>query len=311
MDARALVREILDGAGMSDAVIRERFNPDSPRLIYKISAPRGDLILKGIPDSVDENIIDGNAASHEFLGARGLAPSLCPFPNGERYIRTRGYWFYLFDFIDGELLTESESDMEALGALARHLHSLSGFAKKTWFTGDKSEYYGKYGDRPFKREFDRILDALPDFTRLEQCFIHSDIGPHNAMRRRDGSVNDGLPVVFIDLDDSGIGCRWLDVGFPFIMQFAREDGGVFGYDFASALAFLRGYYGGAAVPRADYDRIWEGAEFMQISYMDVFGENAVDAMWRLLLYGMEQKETLWKMLAPRANQKGAGGAPDA
>ena len=75
---------------------------------------------------------------------------------------------------------------------------------------------------------------------LDQCFVHTDIGPHNTMLKSDGKV------MFIDLDDTGIGSRYLDLGWPFIMQ--------------------------------------------------SYGPDAVEALWQILLFGMEQKELLWEML---------------
>ncbi len=292
--ADAAARLILDGAGLEHAVLLERFNPASPRLIYKIRADGRALILKCIPDDVGEDVIEGNVSAHEFLGANALAPALVRFPRGERYVRANGFWAYLFEFIDGRQLTDSVEDMETLGALARRLHSLSGYSRRTWFNGDRTEYYGWFADRPFKREFDRILDTLPDFGALDQCFIHTDIGPHNAMMMSGGSgVGD---CRFIDLDDAGVGCRCIDLGFPFIMQVARMEGGAPVYNFDAAAALLRGYYGGASVTRGEYDRIWDGAVLTHISYMKVFGEGADNDMWRLLRFGMEQKEALWKRL---------------
>ena len=35
---------------------------------------------------------------------------------------------------------------------------------------------------------------------------------------------------------------------------------------------------------------------MHISYMQVYGPYAVDSLWKILKFGIEQKETLWGML---------------
>ena len=44
--------------------------------------------------------------------------------------------------------------------------------------------------------------------------------------------------------------------------------------------------------------IWmfSGAIQMHISYMQVYGPYAVDSLWKILKFGIEQKETLWGML---------------
>ena len=290
----ALVLSVMRGHGFESTDIIERYNPDSPRIIYKLAVDGRAFILKGIPDDVAEPIIAGNVSAHEFLGAHGIAPALIVFPGGERYIRDAGFWFYMFEFVNGRTLTDSEEDERDLGALARRLHSLRGYTLKTWFDGDRTPYYEKYGDRPFKAEYDRLLDGMPEFRGLEPCFTHSDIGPHNAMRRSDGGC------VLIDLDDSGIGCRYLDLGYPFIMQYVRhddEDGDKFQYNFDAAISFLRGYYGAVCPSREEYDLLWQGAVFMHISYMDCWGEGAVDRQWRILVYGLSRKEALWERIS--------------
>lgn len=285
-----IVRGALTAHGFDSVEIVERYNPGSPRIICKARADGDVLIVKCIPDSVDEKIIVGNTSAHRFLGKRGLAPTLIRFPDGGDYVREHGFWVYMFGFIDGEILSESPEDEYALGVLARRLHSTDGYTLPSWFDGDTAPYRGKYRDKPWAADYDRILDSLPDFRTLEQCFFHSDIGPHNAMRDRDGNV------YFIDLDDSGLGSRWLDAGYPFIAQYVTErdgDGGSYGYNFDAALAFLRGYYGGEPIPRDEYDLLWHGAVFMQISYLEVFGVDKVDDMWRILCFGQSQKEALW------------------
>ena len=69
-----------------------------------------------------------------------------------------------------------------------------------------------YSDRKWKFKLDLLIDTLLDFNSYDQCFIHTDIGPHNAIMRN-GSV------VFIDLDGAGIGSKYIDIGYPLIAQF--------------------------------------------------------------------------------------------
>ena len=65
---------------------------------------------------------------------------------------------------------------------------------------------------------------------------------------------------------------------------------------AGKLHELKGYYGEAAVSRKEFDLIFYGAEQMHISYMQTYGPYAVDSLWKILNYGMEQKEVLWNMI---------------
>lgn len=110
--------------------------------------------------------------------------------------------------------------------------------------------------------------------------------------RQDGEV------AFIDLDDAGIGSLYLDLGWPFVMQFVdfNHDTEEMTYRFDLALSFLKGYFGEDKISRKEYDLLFYGAIQMHISYMQVYGPYAVNSLWKILLFGIEQKEVLWEML---------------
>ena len=159
-------------------------------------------------------------------------------------------------------------------------------------TQSKMRYYTWFRNHEFVKEFDAILNSLPDFEKLDQCFVHTDIGPHNTMMKKNGDV------VFIDLDDSGYGSRYLDLGWPFIMQFVNLDDATdeMDYRFDLAKSFLKGYFGDDPILREEYDRIFDGAIQMHISYMQSYGPYAVDSLWKILLFGIARKEELWEFI---------------
>ena len=272
--------------------IGDQFHVDSRRLIYKVTTASGDYLLKGFPGSTPETVIQGNVQAHLFLGnEHGMAPILYPAKNGDYYVKDQGHWFYLMEFIDGRQMEETPEDEYKLAQATRKMHRLQGYRLKSPMTQSKARYYTWFRNHEFVKEFDEILDALPDFSELDQCFVHTDIGPHNAMLRTSGEV------VFIDLDDTGIGSRYLDLGWPFIMQFVdfNHETEEMTYRFDLAKSFLQGYYGGENIFREEYDLLFWGAEQMHISYMQTYGPYAVDSLWKILRFGMEQKEALWKM----------------
>ncbi len=272
--------------------IGDQFHVDSGRLIYKVTTASGDYLLKGFPGSTPETVIQGNVQAHLFLGnEHGMAPVLYPAKSGDYYVKDQGHWFYLMEFIDGRQMEETPEDEYKLAQATRKMHRLQGYRLKSPMTQSKARYYTWFRNHAFVKEFDEILDALPDFSELDQCFVHTDIGPHNAMLRTNGEV------VFIDLDDTGIGSRYLDLGWPFIMQFVdfNHETEEMTYRFDLAKSFLQGYYGGENISREEYDLLFWGAEQMHISYMQTYGPYAVDSLWKILRFGMEQKETLWKM----------------
>lgn len=285
--------EALKYWGFSNTSIVKQFHEESTRLTYHVLADGKQILVKGLPDEKTEDVIKGNALAQEYLGnQKGLAPKLVYTPEGAPYIRQDDYWFCVLEWIEGENLQETPEDEYELAVLARKLHSFSDYEHPSALEEDKKRFYEWFSDKSFKTEFDAILDNLPDFGKLDRCLIHTDLGPHNSVRNKQGQV------MLIDLDDAGIGSRYLDLGWPFIMQFVdfNHDTEEMKYRFDLAEAFLQGYYGGEKPDRAEYDLLWQGAIYMHISYMQCYGPYAVDSLWKILEFGMNQKEVLWELL---------------
>ncbi len=276
--------------------ICEQYNEDSERLIFRIHTDKCDYILKGLPYNISESTVKSNVQAHIFLGnENSLTPVIYPVKDGAYYIQVNGFWFYLIEYIDGRKMEETPEDEYRIAQVTRKLHSLKGYSLKSPMTQSKMRYYTWFRNLEFVKEFDAILDDLPDFEKLDQCFVHTDIGPHNTMMKKNGDV------VFIDLDDSGYGSRYLDLGWPFIMQFVdfNHETEEMNYRFDLAEGFLKGYFGDEPVKREEYDLIFAGAIQMHISYMQSYGPYAVDSLWKILLFGIEQKEELWKRISIR------------
>ncbi|MCM1500870.1 MAG: aminoglycoside phosphotransferase family protein [Clostridium sp.] len=284
---------------LSNAEMIKNFHTDSPRIVAEIGTGNGHYILKGIPDARDgesrgEQTICGNVSAHLFLGnQKGIAPRIYPVKDSEKkyYLKKDGYWFYLIEFIEGRPMQDTQEDELALGKLVRILHSLEGYSCPSALDENKQRFYRWFQEKPFKAAFDVLLDRLPDFSKYDRCLIHTDIGPHNAMIRTDGKA------MLVDLDDSGIGSRYLDLGWPFIMQFVEHTKDMrLSYRFDLARAFLKGYYGTTQITEKEYDLLWQGAVYMHISYMQSYGPDAVDSLWEILQFGLMQKPVLWEMI---------------
>lgn len=279
--------------GFQDVIVEAQFHEDSTRMIFSIIVNNKRMLLKGLPDEKPESVIRGNVLAHEYLESKlQIAPKIIHTADGNSYIHEDGYWFYLMEFIEGRSLEETIEDEYLLGKIARQLHSCTDYQYVSSLNEDKNRFYEWFIDKEFKNEFDSILDYLPDFSKYDQCFIHTDLGPHNAMMRSNGQV------ILMDMDDAGIGSRYLDIGWPFIMQFVdfNHETDAMRYRFDLALAFMQGYYETEAISRDEYDLIWQGAIFMHISYMQTYGPYAVDSLWNILNFGMRQKEELWDIL---------------
>ena len=293
MQDKVQIQAVLDRWDLKNPSIEKQLQEKSPRLIFKIKTDSGCFVLKGYPCKTPEDTIKSNVQAHLFLGKeKGLAPRVYPLKTGQYYTCDQGYWFYLMEFIEGRQMEETPEDEYRIGQAARELHKLQGYNRVSPDSQSKKRFYEWFRDKPFVKEYDAILDEIPDFEKLEQCFVHTDIGPHNTMLSQEGKV------VFIDLDDTGIGSRYLDIGWPFIMQFVdyNQDTEEMHYRFDLAKSFLKGYYGEKNITRKEYDLLFYGAEQMHISYMQSYGPYAVDSLWMILKYGMSQKETLWDMI---------------
>lgn len=299
------LHEILTYWGFSDTELIQYFHPDSPRIVAKIRNGNNYYILKGIPDTRDgelrgEQTIRGNVLAHQFLGNQnGIAPRIFPTKCDQQkyYLKKDGYWFYLIEFIQGRPMQETPEDELMLGKLARVLHSLEGYSSPSALNENKQRFYSWFSEKPFKAAFDMLLDNLPDFSRYDRCLIHTDLGPHNTIVRINGDA------VLIDLDDSGIGSRYLDLGWAFIMQFVEHTENMqLSYRYNLALAFLKGYYGTTHISEKEYDLLWQGAVYMHISYMQSYGPDAVDSLWKILQFGLAQKPVLWKMIKNKQNK---------
>ena len=303
MTDNTIIETVLKNWELDTPEISERFNEKSERLIFRIKTVARDYLLKGLPYSIPETTVKSNVQAHLFLGnENGMAPKLFPTKGGAFYVGNGGYWFYLMEFIDGRMMEETPEDEYKIGQAAKKLHALQGYSMKSPDPQSKERFYAWFRKHSFVKEFDAVLDAIPDFEKLEQCFVHTDIGPHNTMLREDGEV------IFIDLDDAGIGSRYLDFGWPFIMQFVdfNHDTGEMTYRFDLAQSFLRGYFGEGEISRKEYDLIFYGATQMHISYMQSYGPDAVEDLWRILLFGIEQKEALWEMIQENTCQSSGG-----
>jgi Ser/Thr protein kinase RdoA (MazF antagonist) len=273
--------------------ILNSYNVSGGRLVCKVSTEGGDFIIKGIPTETKEEIVISNTKAHQYLGnTKKLAPALIYLSDGRTYLKEESYYYYIMEFIQGRQLQENEEDELFLGRAAAQLHELTDYDSYCSFNceDNKKVFRQWFSERSFKAEYDAIIDGLPNFKESKQCFIHTDIGPHN------GILTNEKKVIFVDLDDSGIGPKYIDLGWPFIMQFVdyNRETQEMQYKFDLAKAFLKGYYGGKSISKQEIDMIWNGAIYMHIAYMQCYGPDAVDSLWSILKFGIKQKEILFQ-----------------
>ncbi|RKN85743.1 phosphotransferase enzyme family protein [Paenibacillus ginsengarvi] len=266
------------------------------RSIRVFAAAEGIFALKTFdPALPEERIVDYTGALVYLQDQRpGISPKLVSTAAAGTYIRHEHQYMYLMEYIQGRQLEETEEDEYKLGRAAASLHRLRGCPVRANLNvreriADMCKRFHAY---PFKSEYDRIIGSLPDFDALPQSFIHTDIGPHNAMMSAEGNV------VFIDLDDAGEGSTVIDAGYPLIAQFVRFDPhtGEIRFNAALARAFYAGYFSMQPVPGLHKELLFDGAVFMQLMYMPCYGESGIMPMWELLAYAIRNRDAMLKAI---------------
>lgn len=151
--------------------------------------------------------------------------------------------------------------------------------------------YQRVHEYPFKKEYDRVVGSLPNFDEYKKAFIHTDIGPHNAILNKEGKV------IFIDYDDAGRGSIYIDAGYPLITQFVRyQKTGELKFDYNNAKAFYDGYLSKQKLDIKEKELIFNGAVFMQLMYMPCFGEEGVKPMWDILSFALKNRDKIMSVL---------------
>ena len=230
------------------------------------------------------------------------APRIIKALSGDYIVYEADCPAYLVEYIEGEELIENEEDEYKLGSVTAKLHGLQGCPIISSIDTSRcvADMLTRFDEYPFKERYDAIVKNLPDFTRLRQSLIHTDISRTNAIRRSDGEI------CLIDFDDAGIGSTYIDLGYPLITQFVqyvgRKEGGPvpdinkLEFHFTAAKAFYDGYF--SVIPMTEDEKrfIFDGAVFMQLFYMPVFGSEAVPYLWKILTFALENKPLLLSAL---------------
>lgn len=289
---KSLTTILTEQWGMADVRFREHLAAKGQRQVVRFDSSEGQWALKILEPSTNEQRVIHDTLALDFVSQGELAPRVLRTVDNECYVHHEGRFMYLMEYVDGRDLREEPDDEYHLGQATARLHQLIGYDQPSSLNGCNvnrriREMEGRFHDQPFTTDHDELLKTLRDFTTVCQSFIHTDVGPHNARINRQGSV------VFIDLDDAGIGPTCIDVGYPLICQFVRHrSNGELGFDEVNAKAFYQGYLAQSPLDVSERESIFDGAVFMQLMYMDAYGEKGVDPMWGILTYALNNQEVL-------------------
>ena len=287
------INNILANWNLTALNLPQQYKTGGGRLVYNVDTTIGKIILKGQPLIVSENVVLNIIRIHEFLGNKHhLAPKIYYQPNGSALWTDDTHYYYVMEFICGRTANNTPKDWAILGNATAQLHSLIGYDVPCSFNTneDIQSFKNWYTEKPWKTEFDAIVNGLPNFNNHAQCLIHSDIGPANTLIRDDNSV------AFIDLDSAGIGSQFVDLGWPFITHFVHysKHNAEMAYKHELASSFLKSYYSRNKLTATDYELMWQGAAYSHIYNMQWSDETNI--MWEKLKFGLQQKNILLESL---------------
>lgn len=293
--------------GLTNITISRILQKTGERIVYLIEAQEGTFVLKVFNSELTKNEIERYTDVLIFFEKIGYchAPKLIKLLDNSTFTRVEGRFIYMMEFIKGLEIHENQEDEYKLGAALANLHSIKGYTYDSNIDVSKhiSKMLSRFKEYPFKNEYDNIVKGLPDFTRLKQSFIHTDICPANALKSSSGEI------ILIDFDDAGNGSTFIDLGYPLISQFVQFENRKAGqtppdinkiyFNFKVAKSFYDGYF--SVTPMTDNDKklIFDGAVFMQLMYMPIFGKEAVPYLWRELTFALENKTLLLEALGAK------------
>lgn len=287
--------------GLSNVVISKILQENGERKVYLVESQEGTFVLKVFNPELTLNEITSYIDVLVFLEKKdlGFLPKIMKLLDGSTFTKIQGRYIYLMEYIEGVKLSENIFDEYALGVKLAKLHQVDGYSQNSGIDVQErvNNMISRFEKFKFKAEYDSIVKSLPDFSKLKQSFIHTDICPKNALKSINGEM------FIIDFDDAGIGSTFIDLGYPLITQFVgyedKKDGTgnvEFFYKYELAKAFYDGYFSILQMSNNDKKFIFDGAVFMQLMYMPVYGEEHVPFLWRQLKYAIKNKALLMKVL---------------
>jgi len=293
--------------GLSSVTISRTLQKNGERIVNLIEAQEGTFVLKVFHPELTLNEIERYTNALMFLEETGYCnvPKIVKLLDNSDFTRVEDRYIYLMEFINGVEVSESQEEEYKLGVALAELHKIKGYTHDSNIDvlNNINKMLSRFGEYPFKENYDSIVKNLPDFTKLKQSFIHTDICPTNALKSSNGEI------ILIDFDDAGNGSTFIDLGYPLITQFVQFQNRVAGqtppdinklyFNFEMAKAFYDGYFSVTPMTDDEKDLIFHGAVFMQLMYMPIFGKEAVPYMWKILTYALENKSLLLEPLGMR------------
>ncbi|MDP4090496.1 MAG: phosphotransferase [Bacillota bacterium] len=261
------------------------------KTIYLLETDAGLFILTGLGPSLAITDVLNYVLALDYLSEQPVcvAPRIRKCVDGSLFTRMGNNLVYIVEYIQGRTLKQNPEDEYRLGQAAARLHSFDGFKIESRLRVKDTigRAYEKFNACPCQDKYYAIIKAIPDFDRLKQGFIHTDIAPHNAIMNKDGEP------ILIDFDGAGRGSIYIDAGFPLITQFVRfHADGVIKFNSENAKAFYSGYQSVTKIRFWEKPLIFYGALFWQLMHMPSYIPGGKNEMFEILNFALENKKDL-------------------
>ena len=258
------------------------------RIVCEISANEGVFVFKVADSSKTEEKIKLDTFVFDFLKAKSFQniPTLLKTREGENYQNLDGKFVYVMERIDGKAPERTPENWARLGEIAAKIHDISDYPYKTLFTveSEMPKFAETAAKLSFAKEYVTLVESLPNFSGLSTSLIHTDIGPHNAVQRKDGVI------VLTDWDDAGVGITILDLGFPLICHFVTHE---LEFEKEKASAFYNTYFAKRNLPDKEKNLIFDAGLFFALMYIP-YGNT--EKHWQRIKFAVENKELILSVL---------------
>lgn len=257
-----------------------------PRIVRRISSDQGDYVIKAADPSKDKEAIERDTATFDFLESKQFpAPRLLHATDNQKYVYQDGRFWYVLAYINGNANIEgTPQNWRAIGRLMGRLHSLDGYTQASDFTcnSEITRMLKRAAKYNIGEEYIKLVRNLPDLSNLSQAFIHTDIGKGNVIQQKDGNL------VLVDWDDAGLGTRILDVGFPLICAFVKDNT----FEAENAKAFYQGYVSKVTLNAEEQAHLFDAALFFILSYSIFDGFGVHQENWQKAQFAVAHRKEI-------------------
>jgi len=259
------------------------------RFVYRVDTKQGVYVLKlsnsakTYEDMIRDLYIFDSDQNHGFTNI----PIVLKAKDNRIVISYENRFGFIMEYIDGGTPDDTKENWKKIALLTAQLHKIKQAKYRTSLTpaSEKAWIKEQAQKLPFGQAYKQLFDGLTDFSTFPQTFIHTDIGLHNCAKNKKGEV------FFLDWDGAGMGLRILDIGFPLISQFIKDNR----IQEENIRVFYKTYFKHTNIPVAKKEKeaIFDASLFFSLIYLP-YGD--IYKNWAKVQYAMKHKAHILSLI---------------